>query len=122
RNNKGAIVLILIGIILYLYGTLVAPLIRLAVSRRREYQADATAALITRNPQGLISALKKISSNPRVASLEENKIMASMCIENPLKIQNSLFNSLSGLMSTHPPVEKRIEALQTMDGTPESFN
>ncbi|MGE4385387.1 MAG: M48 family metallopeptidase [Endomicrobiaceae bacterium] len=122
RNNKGAIVLILIGIILYLYGTLVAPLIRLAVSRRREYQADATAALITRNPQGLISALKKISSNPRVASLEENKIMAPMCIENPLKIQNSLFNSLSGLMSTHPPVEKRIEALQTMDGTPESFN
>lgn len=122
RNNKGAIILILIGLILYLYGTLIAPLIRLAVSRRREYQADATAALITRNPQGLISALKKISSNPRVDSLQGNKIMAPMCIENPLKIQNSLFDSLSGLLSTHPPIEKRIEALQTMDGIPVSFN
>lgn len=121
RNNKGAVVLILIGLILYLYGTIIAPLIRLAVSRRREYQADATAALITRNPQSLISALRKISSNPSVASLNGNNIMAPMCIENPLKETNSLFDSLSGLLSTHPPVEKRIEALQAMDGY-SSFN
>ena len=117
KNNKGAIVLVLIGLVLYLYGTIVAPLIRLAISRRREFQADATAALITRNPQGLISALKKISSNPRVASFDKNELMAPMCIESPLRIKISLFNSLSGLFSTHPPIEKRIEALQTMDGT-----
>lgn len=116
KNNKGAIILVLIGLVLYLYGTIVAPLIRLAISRRREFQADATAALITRNPQGLISALKKISSNPRVASFDKNELMAPMCIASPLRIQISLFNSLSGLFSTHPPIEKRIEALQTMDG------
>jgi len=116
KNNKGAVVLMIIGLILYLYGTVIAPLIRLAVSRRREFQADATAALITRNPQGLISALKKISSNPRVASLSTNELMAPMCIASPLRKQITFFNSISGLFSTHPPIEKRIQVLQTMDG------
>jgi len=115
-RNKGALIFLIVGLILYIYGTLIAPIIRLAVSRRREYQADATAALITRNPQGLISALKKISSNPRVDSFEGKEIMSAMCIESPLKEGINVFDSLHGLFSTHPPVAERIKALEQMDG------
>lgn len=116
-KNKGAVIVFIIGLILYIYGTVIAPLIRLAVSRRREYQADATAALITRNPQGLISALKKITADSSVASFDGKESMAAMCIENPLKEKNNGFSDLfTGLFSTHPPVELRIKALEEMDG------
>lgn len=115
-KNKGALIFLIAGFILYIYGTLIAPIIRLAVSRRREYQADATAALITRNPQGLISALIKISSNPRVESFEGKEIMSGMCIANPLREGINIFDSLHGLFSTHPPISERIKALEQMDG------
>lgn len=119
KNKGGAQMLFLIlALVLYLYGYLVAPLLKLAVSRTREFQADATAALITRNPQGLISALKKISGNSEVERLNDKEPMAPMCIESPLKPekQNSLFSKISGLFSTHPSIEDRIKALMTMDG------
>lgn len=119
-KNKGGgqILFIALALALYLYGYLVAPLIKLAVSRTREYQADATAALITRNPQGLVSALKKISGNSVVEKLNDKETMAAMCIESPLKPekQNSFFSKISGLFATHPPIEDRIKALMTMDG------
>lgn len=115
-KNKGALIFLVVGLILYIYGTLIAPIIRLAVSRRREYQADATGALITRNPQGLISALRKISSNPRVESFDGKEIMSAMCIANPLREGINIFDSLHGLFSTHPPVSERIKALEQMDG------
>lgn len=114
-KNNGAALFLLIGIILLVYGYVIAPLIRLAVSRQREYQADATAALTTRNPGALASALRKISGDSRVEALETRESMAAMCIESPLK-KAGLFSSLSGLLSTHPPVEKRIAALMEMDG------
>jgi heat shock protein HtpX len=119
-KNKGGIQLLflVLALTLYIYGYLVAPLIKLAVSRTREYQADATAALITRNPQGLINALKKISGNSLVDSLSDKETMAAMCIESPLsrEKQNSFFSKISGLFATHPPIEDRIKALMTMDG------
>ncbi len=115
-RNKGAVIIFIIGLILYLYGTVIAPLIRLAISRRREYQADATAALLTRNPQGLISALKKITQNPRVEAFQGKESMSHMCIENPLRENINLFDSLAGIFSTHPPVADRIKALEEMDG------
>jgi len=115
-RNKGAVIIFIIGLILYLYGTVIAPLIRLAISRRREYQADATAALLTRNPQGLISALKKITQNPRVEAFQGKESMSHMCIENPLRQNINLFDSLAGIFSTHPPVADRIKALEEMDG------
>lgn len=104
-----------IGIALTIYGYIVAPLIRLAVSRTREYQADATAALMTRNPAALASALRKISADPRVEALDKRESMAAMCIENPLA-KEGLFSALAGLLATHPPIEKRIAALMEMDG------
>lgn len=84
KNNAGLIFLVL-GLTCMIYGYVVAPLIRLAVSRTREYQADATAALTTRNPAALASALRKISSDSVVESLEAHPSMAAMCIAVPLK-------------------------------------
>ena len=113
KNSGGGIFLIL-GIICWLYGLIFAPLIRLAVSRKREYLADATGALMTRNPQALANALRKISQDSRVEALDKRASMAAMCIENPLEKRN-LFSSLSGLLATHPPIEQRIAALEEMD-------
>ncbi len=114
-KNNGAALFLVAGLIMLVYGYVIAPLIRLALSRQREYQADATAALTTRNPGALANALRKISGNSRVNALENRESMAAMCIDNPLK-KAGLFSSLSGLLSTHPPVEKRIAALEEMDG------
>ncbi len=119
KNSGGLqLLLIILALAFYLYGYLVAPLIKLAVSRTREFQADATAALITRNPQGLISALQKISGNSVVERLNDKESMAPLCIETPLKPEkrNTFFSKISGLFATHPPIEERIKALMTMDG------
>lgn len=115
NNGNAALLFLVMGFICMIYGYVIAPLIRLALSRRREFQADATAALTTRNPGALANALLKISGDSRVEALDKRESMAAMCIENPLK-KAGLFSSLSGLLSTHPPVEKRIAALMEMDG------
>lgn len=115
RKNNGGGILIIAGLVCLIYGYFLAPLIRLAVSRQREYQADATAALTTRNPAALASALRKISSDSRVEALDKRESMAAMCIANPLG-KMGLFSSLSGLFATHPPIDKRISALLDMDG------
>jgi heat shock protein HtpX len=121
KNNSNAIqiLLFILAIVLYIYGYLVAPLIKLAVSRTREYQADATAALITRNPQGLIGALQKMSGHSMVKNLSDKQTMSPMCIANPLakNKQFLFFAKVSGLLATHPPIEKRIKALKEMDLT-----
>ena len=116
RNSKsnGNMLFIVLGIICWVYGLLFAPMIRLAVSRKREYLADATGALMTRNPAALANALRKISQDSRVEALDKRASMAAMCIEDPLEKQN-LFSAWSGLMATHPPIEKRIAALEEMD-------
>lgn len=78
-------------------------MIRLAISRRREYLADAGSVLLTKDNQSMISALKKISQDSRVSI--KNEEMAAMFISNPLKKVSSLFQ-------THPSVEERIKALE----------
>ncbi|MBQ3667252.1 MAG: M48 family metallopeptidase [Elusimicrobiaceae bacterium] len=113
-KNSGAGIFLVLGIICSLYGLVFAPLIRLAVSRQREYLADATGALMTRNPKALANALRKISTDSRVEALDKRASMAAMCIENPLAKQN-LFSWMTGLMATHPPIQKRIAALEEMD-------
>jgi heat shock protein HtpX len=115
ENGTVALFCVGIGIALTIFGYIVAPLIRLAISRTREYQADATAALMTRNPAALASALRKISADPRVEALDQRETMAAMCIANPLG-KMGLFSMISGLWATHPPIEKRIAALMEMDG------
>ncbi len=117
-KDKGAAIVLFfaLGVFFAIYGFFIAPLIRLAISRTREYQADASAALLTRNPAALANALQKISDDPHVETLEEHASMAAMCIENPLK-KRGIFAVIAGLFSTHPPIEKRIAALRMMDGT-----
>ncbi len=116
RKENGGLLLVFaaLGFACLLYGYLLAPLLRLAVSRRREYQADATAALTTRNPLALASALRKIASDCRVEALDKRESMAAMCIANPLA-QAGLFSAISGLLATHPPIQKRIAVLEEMD-------
>ncbi|MDR0486556.1 MAG: M48 family metallopeptidase [Elusimicrobiota bacterium] len=111
------ILLIVLAIALYLYGYLIAPLIRLAISRTREFQADASAALITGNANGLINALRKISGHSVIENLNDKETIAPICIATPLKSskQNSLFSKWSGLFATHPPIEARIKALEALE-------
>ena len=115
NKGNGALLFFVLGVFFAIYGYLIAPLIRLAVSRTREFQADASAALMTRHPAALASALQKISADPRVEVLDEHASMSAMCIANPLG-KSSLFAAISGLFSTHPPVEARIAALRDMEG------
>ena len=109
-GNANAIVMI-IGLIFLIISPLVSQLIQLAVSRRREYLADATAISFTRNPDGLINALIKISSDD--AELENaSNSSAHMFIVTPLK--NKRKTGKSNLLSTHPAIEERIEALKNL--------
>ena len=115
RSNKdegtAKAAIFLIGIALLIFNLIVAPIIRMAISRTREYAADATAAYITRNPAALASALRKISEDARVEVLDESKNMAHACIYDPLDP-----NRMAFFGSTHPPIEKRIERLNQMAG------
>ncbi len=110
RSNKkggGAAVFIFVGLALLLFRYLVAPFIHMALSRSQEFQADATGAYLTRHPQALATALKKIAVDPRVESLDSSTQMACACICNPLK-------KVGGLLDTHPPVSERIKRLENM--------
>ncbi|HOZ80592.1 MAG TPA: M48 family metallopeptidase [Candidatus Woesebacteria bacterium] len=110
KNNKesSSSILTLIGIILIIFAPLIGQLIQLAISRQREFFADAQSALLTRQPSGLISALKKISSDPNIFETASTAT-ASLYITNPFTK-----NKIANLFSTHPPVEDRIKALEGM--------
>lgn len=118
-RNKDAgqakIALIVLGIALLVFNFIVAPIIQLALSRTREYAADATAALITRNPLALASALRKISLDARVEALDGAKTMSHACIFDPTDKAGQT-SAFFGWGSTHPPIEKRIERLEQMSG------
>jgi heat shock protein HtpX len=98
------------GIVAAILAPIVASLIQLAVSRQREYLADATGALTTRYPEGLISALAKIQRTGSVAK-NQNTATAHLFFVNPLKKNHSL----AGLFSTHPPIDQRIARLRDME-------
>lgn len=119
KNSGGAkLLLFLMGIVFMIFAYVLAPLIRLAISRQREYLADATGALITRNPEGLASALEKISQDARVESLDSRPTAAAICIENPrttaLERKSSKRSFIGTLFATHPAVEDRVRALRGM--------
>jgi heat shock protein HtpX len=108
-GNAGAIFLI-IALVLAILSPIVAQLIQLAISRRREFLADANGAMLTRYPAGLASALRKIASDPEPLEVA-NKATAHLYIVNPLK---NIGGKMNKLFSTHPPVEERIAALEKM--------
>ncbi len=116
NNGGGNPVILVIGIVGALLAPLVASLTQLAISRRREYLADASGALLTRYPEGLASALAKISTDPR--GLERaNSATAPLYISDPLKGKaKGVGQSLARLFSTHPPIEERIKRLREMEG------
>lgn len=112
EQNNMQLVLLVLWLSLLIFNLLLAPIIYFALSRTREYAADAASAHITRNPSALISALKKISIDPRVESLDNCELMANVCIANPLD-KKRMF---AGIGETHPSVENRIKRLKSMRG------
>ncbi len=99
-------VFMVLGLVLIILAPFIAQLIQLAISRRREFYADAYSAKLTRQPSGLIQALLKISQHPTLA--QATTATAHLYIANPLRSKNWL----NKLFSTHPPIEERIAALQ----------
>jgi heat shock protein HtpX len=110
RGGSAYAILIVIAIVLAILAPIAAQLIQLAISRQREYLADASGALLCRNPDALARALEKISADPDPLE-EANKATAHLYFSNPLRDHQSLLNNL---FSTHPPVEERIRLLRAM--------
>jgi heat shock protein HtpX len=108
-GNLGLVLLVL-GALLAVVGFIFGPLIRLALSRRRESLADASGVELTRNPAGLLSALKKLQQND-VPFKKMNHATAAMCIDDPLQHHETWMHRL---YDTHPPIEERIAVLEKM--------
>lgn len=109
-DNKANVIFILIGIVLAILAPIVVQLVQLAISRKREYAADASTVKFIRSPTGLIGALKKIKSEhvPIQDTKKINKAVAPLFISDPFK------KRIENLTSTHPSIEKRIEILDKM--------
>lgn len=115
REGGGQIqaILMIVGIILAILSPVIATIIQLAVSRKREFLADASGALLTRFPEGLASALEKISSHSG-QMIHANNATAHLYISNPFGEEKVKTNWLTKLFSTHPPVEDRVKILRGM--------
>ncbi len=114
NDNKAGALMMVIGIALLILSPIIAMLIQLAISRKREFLADATGALMTRYPEGLASALQKISANARPLT-KANHATAHLFISDPFKETDDQGHEKVGffhkLFLTHPPVEERVSAL-----------
>ncbi len=121
-NEEGGqlrIILIILAIVLSILAPIAAVLIQLAISRKREFLADASGALLTRYPDGLARALEKISSD-QAPLKEANRATAHLYIANPFPAKGGSASGgkgkkVSGLFLTHPPIEERVKALRGMD-------
>ena len=109
-DNEGGGALMIVGIIFIILSPIVAQLIQLAISRRREYLADASGSLLTRYPEGLARALEKISVDTAVEPTASSAT-AHLYIANPFKNSGRF---LANAFSTHPPIEERIKRLREM--------
>jgi heat shock protein HtpX len=109
-SGQFGIILLVLGALLAVVGFIFGPLIRLALSRRRESLADASGVELTRNPAGLLSALKKLQANDQPFK-KMNHATAAMCIDDPLQHHESWTHRL---FDTHPPIEQRIAVLEKM--------
>lgn len=114
ENNNG--VIMIIGIIFIILSPIISKLIQLAISRKREFLADASGALLTRYPDGLAQALQKIS-NVNIPMTNANPATAHLFISNPFGVTKKMAGvskKMSSLFDTHPPVEERVKALSGM--------
>lgn len=111
RNSGGSnLIFIIIGVVLVILSPIIVQLIRLAISRKREYLADASGAMLTRYPPGLASALEKIKDDNNYEIKKASKATAALFISNPLKKEKNK----SSWWSTHPDINSRIERLRKM--------
>jgi heat shock protein HtpX len=111
KGGQGQIIILVLAIALAILGPIMAQLLYFAISRKREYLADASAVRLTRYPEGLASALEKISGS-KLDLKTANKVTAPMFIVNPLKKKGM---QISNLSSTHPPITERIKILRFMN-------
>lgn len=111
KENQLQLLILFVMIALMIFHFFIAPLLRLAISRTREYAADATGARITHNPGALADALMKISTDARVEVLDRQPVMGTACIADPSHKGGLMLSSLS---STHPPIGVRIRRLRAM--------
>ncbi len=115
RDRKGggqvAVILIVVGLALAILSPIIGELIKLSISRKREFMADASGAVLTRYPAGLAGALKKIAKDPDPLVDRANQATAHLFISTPFKKSKGF---LTGLFMTHPPVEERIRRLEEM--------
>ena len=112
-RGGGGIIFLVLGLVAAIFAPLAANLIKLAISRKREFLADATGSLITRHPEGLARALKKISSDTSSLKVANNST-AHLYISSPFR-GNQSRSWITKLFMTHPPAEERINALRNME-------
>ena len=110
NRREGGGALIAIGLVVWILSPIFAMIVQMAISRQREYLADSSASMMTRYPEGMISALAKLRDHGRPMKMQ-NSATEAMFINNPLEK-----GFVSRLFSTHPPLDKRIERLQEMKG------
>lgn len=110
-KNNSAFLIIVLTMVVAAVGYFFSTLMRFAISRKREYLADAGAAEMTKNPKALANALRKISADPDIEAVRREDV-AQLFIEHPGKQAKSALSGLSGLFATHPPIEKRIQVLE----------
>ncbi len=110
-NNQAQALFMILALVLAILAPILAQVIYFAASRRREYLADANAAVLTRYPEGLASALEAISGDPRPMT-HANKVTAPMYISNPLEKSRAAASAFS----THPPIGERVHILRSMAG------
>lgn len=113
-NDRGGNALFMIlGLVMAILAPIIATLIQLSISRKREYLADASGALLTRHPDALADALLKISADKEPLEVA-NKATAHLYITNPLKNHKDAIGWFAGLFNTHPPIPERVKALRAM--------
>lgn len=110
-NKEGNAILMVIGLVFIILAPVIAQLIQLAISRRREFYADASGVMLTRQPSGLIGALKKIAAHEDIQLETANTATAHMYIDDPVTSETH-GTWLAKLFSTHPPIAERIKALE----------
>ena len=113
ENGNIGIIMLILGIFAAILAPIAATMVQLAISRKREFLADADGALLTRYPEGLAKALEKISSDPTPMKIK-NDATSSLFIDSPYKGKQKT-NWFVKLFSTHPPIEERIKNLRGMD-------
>lgn len=113
-GGPAAPLLLILGVVLALLAPVIGQLIRLAVSRRREYLADASGALLTRYPPGLASALRKIAAAPNTMRRAANEATSHLWLSQPSYAVGEGVSRFERLFSTHPPIQERIRILEDM--------